>query len=141
MQKCFCVLVPYIWNLKIKYLWHQHHSTHWSCFELLLSMVHIEWRCVFDWKNKSACSSYVNTGEKKVQKCEIFAHTHEKCFPSPSRRIVCQFNLHLTLYFRNITILHELLQCISKHTTLFDQTNLFRDTVWATLQWKSRKTD
>ena len=40
-----------------------------------------------------------------------------------------------------ITILHELLQCISKHTTLFDQTNLFRDTVWATLQWKSRKTD
>ena len=37
----------------------------------------------------------------------------------------------------NITILHELLQCISKHTTLFDQTNLFRDTVWATLQWKS----
>ena len=42
---------------------------------------------------------------------------------------------------QDITILHELLQCISKHTTLFDQTNLFRDTVWATLQWKSRKTD
>ena len=40
-----------------------------------------------------------------------------------------------------VTILHELLQCISKHTTLFNQTNLFRDTVWATLQWKSRKTD
>ena len=40
-------------------------------------------------------------------------------------------------YYIDITILHELLQSISKHTTLFDQTNLFRDTVWANLQWKS----
>ena len=40
-------------------------------------------------------------------------------------------------YYIDITILHELLQSISKHTTLFDQTNLFRDIVWANLQWKS----
>ena len=39
-------------------------------------------------------------------------------------------------YYIDITILHELLQSISKHTTLCDQT-LFRDTVWANLQWKS----
>ena len=35
------------------------------------------------------------------------------------------------------TILHELLQCISKHTTLFNQTQ-FLNTSAVTLQWKCR---
>ena len=37
-------------------------------------------------------------------------------------------SLFKSKYVSNITILHELLQCISKHKTLFNQTNLFRDT-------------